>query len=46
VIAFEHAYDTAKELEKIILGVYPNAKVTLYQDLSGYDRITFIEVGK
>jgi release factor glutamine methyltransferase len=46
VIAFEHAYDTAKELEKIILGVYPNAKVTLYQDLSGYDRITFIEVGE
>lgn len=45
LIAFEHAYDTAKELKQIALSHYEDANVILYQDLSGYDRITFIEVG-
>ena len=46
LIAFEHAYDKAEELKKIALETFPNAKITLYQDLSGYDRITFIETGE
>lgn len=45
LIAFEHAYDKAEELKEIALEHFKEAKVTLYQDLSGYDRITFIEVG-
>lgn len=46
LIAFEHAYDKAEELKKIALETFPNAKITLYQDLSRYDRITFIEIGE
>ncbi len=45
LIAFEHAFDTADRLKEIALKYYKNANVILYQDLSGFDRITFIEVG-
>lgn len=46
LIAFEHAFDTAEELKKMALKTFPKAKITLFQDLSGYDRITFIEIGE
>ena len=45
LIAFEHAFDMAKPLKELAISVFPNAKVTLFKDLSGYDRITFIEIG-
>lgn len=46
LIVFEHAYDKAEELKNIALKTFPDAKITLYQDLSGYDRMTFIEIGE
>lgn len=46
VIAFEHGYNMARELEEIALNEFPQATVTLYKDLSSYDRITFIEIGE
>jgi len=46
LIAFEHAFDTAEQIKEIALNAFANAKVTCYKDLSGYDRITFIEIGE
>lgn len=46
LIAFEHAYNTAEEIKEKALKIFSNAKITLFQDLSGYDRITFIETGE
>ena len=46
LIAFEHAYNTKRELAELALKYYPNAKVSQFQDLSKRDRFTFIEVGE
>lgn len=46
LIAFEHAFDKAEEIKKIALNYFPNAKIILHKDLSGYDRSTLIEVGE
>ncbi len=45
LLAFEHAFDKALEIKKIILDKFPKAQIFLYQDLSGKDRITLAKVG-
>ena len=46
VLAFEHGYDKNDEIEAIIKGVYPNAKVIHKKDMQGKNRMTFAIVGE
>lgn len=41
ILAFEHGYNKNKEIEEIILNIYPNAKVIHKKDMQGKDRMTF-----
>ncbi len=41
-MAFEHAYDKAKELKKLIKKHLPDAEVIQKKDLQGKDRMTFV----
>lgn len=45
LIAFEHAYNKAKEIKEMILNTFPKANVFQHQDLSGKDRITVAVIG-
>jgi len=42
IIAFEHAYDKAKEIQEIAKKYYPMANVFTLKDMQGMDRMTFI----
>lgn len=42
IIAFEHAYDKAKELRKIIKKNIKNCEIIQKKDMQGKDRMTFI----
>lgn len=42
IIAFEHAYDKAKELKKIIKKHFKDVEIIQKKDLQGKDRMTFI----
>ena len=42
LIAFEHAFDKAKELKKLIKQNLPTATIVQKKDLQGKDRMTFI----
>ena len=42
IIAFEHAYDKAKELKKIIKKNIQNVEIIQKKDMQGKDRMTFI----
>ena len=46
LLAFEHAYNTAKQIKELALQHFPNSKVIQHRDLSGRDRITLLEVGE
>lgn len=45
IIAFEHAYDKAKDIQTIALETYPEAKVFTLKDMQKLDRMTFIIIG-
>ncbi len=45
MIAFEHAYDKAQEIQEMAREVYPNAKINTLKDMQGLDRMTFIILG-
>lgn len=42
IIAFEHAYDKAKDLKKIINKYIENVEIIQLKDMQGKDRMTFI----
>lgn len=42
MMAFEHAFDKAIELKKLILSYFPNATVIQKKDMQGKDRMTFV----
>ncbi|MCK5732056.1 MAG: peptide chain release factor N(5)-glutamine methyltransferase [Tenericutes bacterium] len=42
IIAFEHGYDKADELQKIANVYFPNAKIFTIKDMQKLDRMTFI----
>ncbi len=42
MMAFEHAFDKAKELKGLILEYFPNATVVQKKDMQGKDRMTFV----
>lgn len=42
IVAFEHAYDKAKELRKIITKHFTDVEIIQKKDLQGKDRMTFI----
>lgn len=42
LIAFEHAYDKAKELKKLILKHFKDVKIIQKKDMQGKDRMTFV----
>lgn len=46
ILAFEHGYDKNDEIEAIIKGVYPSAKVVHKKDMQGKNRMTFAIVGE
>lgn len=46
IIAFEHAYNKAKEIKQMILNAFPKAKVYQHKDLSKKDRITVAVIGE
>ena len=43
LIAFEHAYDKANEIQALAKAAFPNASVETMKDLQGKDRMTFIK---
>jgi release factor glutamine methyltransferase len=42
MMAFEHAFDKAEELKKLILSYFPEATVIQKKDMQGKDRMTFV----
>ena len=42
IIAFEHAFDKAKELKKIIMKYFTDVDIIQKKDMQGKDRMTFI----
>ena len=42
IVAFEHAYDKAKELKKIIKKHFKDVQIIQKKDMQGKDRMTFI----
>jgi len=42
IIAFEHGYDKAEELQKIAYDNFPEAKIFTLKDMQGKDRMTFV----
>lgn len=42
IIAFEHAYDKASELQSMAKRAFPNATVQTFKDMQAKDRMTFI----
>lgn len=45
IIAFEHAYDKAKEIRAIAKNKYPDANIYTLKDMQNLDRMTFIIIG-
>lgn len=42
MMAFEHAFDKAEQLKKLIIEYFPNADVVQKKDMQGKDRMTFV----
>ncbi|QLY40276.1 peptide chain release factor N(5)-glutamine methyltransferase [Hujiaoplasma nucleasis] len=42
MMAFEHAYDKAEEINKLVKETYPQAEVFTLKDMQGLDRMTFV----